>query len=206
MEYDEHGQEHFRSGTKLSERYNAYKNDNRNATDAIVAYKEKKAQFGPRRRVISGPDATIGNSYGLGGNFTIAEHEPDGYYLTKRVDINHPTMRSDKRRSLSRPPRLQAPKSVSYYHFPPRFLSGSYHVHRLTHDRETIGRESFNRDYGKVWEKRTRQAERSSDENHEQVAREVRQNANDWLDVRERHAEAQLDLGYPETYLTPYSS
>lgn len=76
----------------------------------------------------------------------------------------------------------------------------------LTHVSETIGRESFNRDYGKVWEKRTRQTERSSDENHEKVAREMRQNADEWLDIRERHAEAQLDLGYPETLLTPYSS
>lgn len=65
----------------------------------------------------------------------------------------------------------------------------------LTHVSETIGRESFNGDYGKVWEKRTRQTERSSDENHEKVAREMRQNADEWL-----------DLGYPETLLTPYSS
>ena len=79
-------------------------------------------------------------------------------------------------------------------------------VHGLTYGSETIGRESFNRDFGKVWEKRTRQTGRSSGENHEDVARAMRQNANTWLDVRERHAEAQLDLGILETDLTPYSS
>lgn len=77
MEYDEHGQEHFRHGTDIHKRYNAYKTDNRNATDAIITYKEKKAQIPPRRRIISGPDAAIGDStsYGLGGNFTIPERE-----------------------------------------------------------------------------------------------------------------------------------
>ena len=79
MEYDEHGQEHFRRGTVLYGRYNACKTDNRNATNAIIRYKERKAELPPRKRVISGPDAAIGDSRGLGGNFTIPERESDGY-------------------------------------------------------------------------------------------------------------------------------
>ena len=81
MVYDEHGQEHFRPGSELDQRYRAYKTDNQNAADAIFAYKQKKAQFPPRRRVISGPDAAIGDSYDLGGNFTIPERELDKLLL-----------------------------------------------------------------------------------------------------------------------------
>ncbi|KAK3299796.1 uncharacterized protein B0H64DRAFT_447710 [Chaetomium fimeti] len=163
MEYDENGQEHFRPGTEIHARHSAYKDNNRRARFAIAAYKDKKMEFPSRKQVLSGPDAAIGesNRYGLGGNFTIPEHQ--------------------KLRSLAH----------------------DGFKHRRA---ETIGRESFNKDYANVWEKRALQTEQKSDLNHERVAREIRQNANDWRDTRERHAEAMVDLGFPETSLTPYSS
>ncbi len=57
--------------------WSRYTNDKHAADDATRRYYQRKNECPPRRRVLSGPQAALGddNSYGLGGNFTIAESE-----------------------------------------------------------------------------------------------------------------------------------
>jgi hypothetical protein len=71
---------------------------------------------------------------------------------------------------------------------------------------ETIGRETFNKDYPTVWEKRALQTGKDSLENHRGTARERRKEANGWMETRDLHGDALFDLGVSEEGITPVSS
>lgn len=72
--------------------------------------------------------------------------------------------------------------------------------------RETRGRESFNRDYRTVWEKRSLQTGVDSVKNHANAADKARKNAGKWLTRRETHAEAMEIMGVPRANITPMST
>jgi hypothetical protein len=70
--------------------------------------------------------------------------------------------------------------------------------------RETLGREAFNRDYHRVWVKRSKQTGRDSVAAHEDAASDARTHANKLYSESEAHAH-YLDLFGDDDY-TPLSS
>lgn len=90
MEIDEHGQERFRPGTEIWERWTRYKTEKKLAEEAKKRYNERKAELSMRRQhALQGPGiahTSGGRRSGLGGDFSISERtHPAASSATRHV-------------------------------------------------------------------------------------------------------------------------
>jgi hypothetical protein len=77
METDALGNERFRPGTEIHDRWSGYTEDKKSANNASRLYYQRVNEMPPRKRVPMGPETAVGaeNQYGLGRNFNVPERE-----------------------------------------------------------------------------------------------------------------------------------